>query len=103
MIAKTKELVTKHWKTALTWLLMPTVLVVAYYAYKHFTKPKNAENTEGVGDTFENRVTQLNQCGTMVKDGETVSNCSDLLQQVMGEARSQGKNIILLDNQYVLA
>jgi hypothetical protein len=102
MIAKTKELVTKHWKTALTWLLLPTVLVVAYYAYKHFKKSKS-DDTEGVVDTIENRVTQLNQCGTVTRDGEIVSNCTDLLQQVMGEARSKGKNIILLDDKYVIA
>ena len=103
MIAKTKNLVKQHWKTALTWLLLPTVLVAAFYAYKHFKKPKNGADTEGVADTFESRLSQLNKCGTVVKDGETLSNCGDLLQQIMGEARSKGKDIIQLDGKYVVA
>lgn len=98
MIAKTKNLVMQNWKTILTWILAPTVLVMAYYAYKHF---KKSSTTEGEADTFESRMAKLNQCGVVTKDGETISKCSDLLQQVMGEARSKGKDIILLDNKYV--
>ena len=106
MIAQTKKLVTQHWKKALAWLLLPTVLVAAFYAYKHFKKPPKDSNTEGSiasADTIESRIDTLNKCGKSLKDGESISNCSDLLQQVMGEARSLGKDIILLDDKYVIA
>lgn len=103
MIAKTKTLVKQHWKTALTWLLLPTVLVAAFYAYKHFKKPKNGADTEGVADTLESRVSQLNKCFMLIKDGENDPKCGDLLQQIIGEARSNGKDIIQLDGKYVVA
>lgn len=94
MIQKVKILMLKNWKNVLMWIFIPAVLVVIYYAFKYFTKPSN---TEGLEYSIENRLNALNNCRSIESEY-----CSELLQQLMGEARSQGKNIIKLDDKYVL-
>jgi hypothetical protein len=93
-----------NWKTVLAFIFLPTALVVGYFAYRKYVLKKGDINNNVnkiVDNSTKGKLDRVNQCG--MGDNDFDSDCWKILQEAMSQAKTEGKNIIKLDDKYVLA